>query len=545
MDTGDRRRAVGQATTPLASAWAEARADKVNAARGEETTSAEKMGAEGRSLPPGMATVRGRSWQLPRFSIPRPDEQLAARLTLVGLVIALQNLLELPRDPINAALGLKLTGLLLVLGLGSSLVLLFYALAPRPPMWRWLRSRPIQLGVLMLTLVAALVGLRAAGTALAASFAPPDYPNDGTTLDHYAAEQLLRGHDPYASSDIVVAMRFLHQSDASRTTPLRQGVFGARAWTDAPSRAEMRTVFAAEPAGHPQRVLEFESHVSYPALAFLPLVPFVWAGLPSVVLFFVLCFVALAALILQATPAAARPWVALLLLADVPLLNATVAGDLDVLYILLLFVAWRTLPRALPSTVALGLALAAKQLAWFFLPYYAITVWREHGAWAAVRRVAGSAAVFLALNIPFVLSNPRAWLAGVLAPELDPMFPSGLGLVRLATAGWMPLLPSWCYLALELLALLVGVAWYARAGWKRPELAFALAVLPLFFAWRSLATYFYFAALPAFALLLAREREQHEANIPAATASPFRSLALVVDRLCEWARLADHGRRLP
>jgi hypothetical protein len=30
-------------------------------------------------------------------------------------------------------------------------------------------------------------------------------------------------------------------------------------------------------------------------------------------------------------------------------------------------------------------------------------------------------------------------------------------------------------------------------------------VLPLFFAWRSLSTYFYFVALPAVALLLARD----------------------------------------
>jgi uncharacterized membrane protein len=295
-------------------------------------------------------------------------------------------------------------------------------------------------------------------------------------------------------------------------TPLRRGAFADRAWTDYPSRDEVRRVFATEPAGQPDRVQEFESHVSYPALAFLPLVPFVWSGLPSVVLFFALCWFALAGLILTSVPPAARPWVGLLVLADVPLLNATGSGVLDVFYILLLFVAWRSLGRLTTSTVALGLALAAKQLAWFFLPYYAITVWREHGWREAARRLVGSAAIFFAINLPFIAADPRAWAAGVLAPEVDPMFPLGSGFVRLALYGWMPLLSSWVYLALELAAFVVCVVWYARSGWRRPELGFVLAVVPLFFAWRSLSTYFYFVALPAFALLLAREWDRSAAE---------------------------------
>jgi hypothetical protein len=35
-------------------------------------------------------------------------------------------------------------------------------------------------------------------------------------------------------------------------------------------------------------------------------------------------------------------------------------------------------------------------------------------------------------------------------------------------------------------------------------MAFVLAVLPLFFAWRSLTTYFYYIGLPAVTLFLAR-----------------------------------------
>jgi hypothetical protein len=397
---------------------------------------------------------------------------------------------------------------LIFLALGGSLALLLCALAKRPPDWAWLRSRWIQCAVLAVTLGAALLGLRTLGSIAVAGFlSPPSYPNDGTTLDHYAAQELLRGHNPYVTTDIVAAVGLYHQQP-DRTTPLHQGAFASLPWTQYPTKAQIASVFRHEPVGQPDRVLEFESHVSYPAFAFLPLVPFVWAGLPSMVLFFAMCFIALAILLVLAGPPEARPWLALLVLADAPLLDATVAGDLDVLYVLLLFIAWRYARRPATSTMAFGLALAAKQLAWFYLPYYAIDVWREHGPRAALRRLAGAGALFAAINAPFLLNNPRAWLVGVLAPEVDPMFPLGNGLMRLSLSGWLPLMPSWVYLALEAAALVACVAWYLRYGRAMPEAAIVLGVLPLFFAWRSLTTYFYFVALPAVALLLARERAE-------------------------------------
>ena len=464
------------------------------------------------------------------------DSALAVRLTLLALVIALQNLLELPRELFTAVLGSQLTSLLIVVILAGSLLLLLRALAAEPPSWKWLRSRRVQTALLAVTLAAALLGIKTTGSILVAGFQSPYYPNDGTTLDHYAAQELLHGHNPYVTTDIVAAIREFHQ-DPTFTTPLHAGAFAGNGWTQYPTQAQVRQVFASEPVGQPAKAPEFESHVSYPALAFLALVPIVWAGMPSVVVFFALCLIALAILLVRASPPAARPFVALLLLADAPLLDATVAGDLDVFYILLLFVAWRYLRRPLTSTLALGLALAAKQLAWFFLPYYAIAVAREHGWREALKRVGVSAVIFALINAPFIINNPRAWAAGVLAPELDPMFPMGNGLMRLSTAGILPLLPSQVYLALELLAFALCLVWYARSGYRAPEVGFVLAVLPLFFAWRSLTTYFYFVALPAVALLLAREREaadqqlDHEATVSARGSTLVSRLSQSVERM--------------
>jgi hypothetical protein len=425
------------------------------------------------------------------------------------LALVLQNLLELPRTVFSNVIGVALTGVFVVLVLAGLLVLLLAAVARQPPRWRWPYRRGVQIAALCLTLAVVPLGAAQCVKIGVASVSAPQYSNDGTTLDHYAAQQLLDGHNPYATSNIVDAVRYLHQ-DAAFTTPLRQGVFGSRAPGDYPSEAERRAVFDQQ-AGYPGGPVEFESQVSYPALAFLPLVPFVWAGLPSVVLFFALCLLALAIVLIRGAPRDTQFWLALLLLADTPLLNATLVGDLDVFYILLLFVAWRWFHRPVAATLAFGLALAAKQLAWFFAPFYLLYIWRRSGGRAALERLAGAIAIFAVINAPFVINNPAAWLRGVLAPQLDPMFPLGTGLVRLSLAGVLPLAPSGVYFALESLAILVCLFVYWRERRPAAGMGFVLPVLPLWFAWRSLTTYFYFVTLPA--LVLALPDDAHDEDV--------------------------------
>ena len=453
---------------------------------------------------PGVTTEPGAIARWARQWIAIPRKTCAARLTLVALALALQNLLELPRDPVTHSLGATLTGVLVFLILAVSLVLLLAAVGVNPPRWRWPYRRQVQIAALCLTLFVVPLGIFQSAKVVAASFSAPQYANDGTTLDHYAAQQLLAEHNPYVTSDIVAAIRAFHQ-DPANTTPLRQGEFANTPPTAYPSKDQLRAVFAQQPVGNPDAVSAFESRVSYPALAFLPLVPFVWAGLPSVVLFFALCLLALAILLVRSVPPDCRVWLALLVLADTPLLNAALVGDLDVFYILLLFIAWRWWRRPVISAVAFGLALAAKQLAWFFAPFYLLLVWRRSGARAALRRLVGGVAIFAVINAPFVINNPGAWARGVLAPQIDPMFPLGNGLVRLSLAGILPLAPAPVYLALETLAIAICLVIYWRMPRPGAGLGFVLAVTPLWFAWRSLTTYFYFVTLPALALALSDE----------------------------------------
>jgi hypothetical protein len=80
------------------------------------------------------------------------------------------------------------------------------------------------------------------------------------------------------------------------------------------------------------------------------------------------------------------------------------------------------------------------------------------------------------------------------------MFPLGVGIVRLSTDHLLPYLPSWVYMGLELLTMAGCLIIYWRICNKRPEIAFLLATLPLFMAWRSLPSYFACIILPIFIL---------------------------------------------
>jgi uncharacterized membrane protein len=363
-------------------------------------------------------------------------------------------------------------------------------LHPAPPS-RW--QRLILIGVLLTSIAGAVVF----GQSIVMSFfMPPRYTNDGTSLDTNAAVLLLQGRNPYADSNILNVVReFSIQPDW--TTPLREGQFANR--LDYPSPAELGSAMATDQkTGHAP---EFESKVSYPALSFLTLVPFIWLNIFNVLALYLFCYIALVAIAWKVVRPELRPWVLLLALANVPMWTSVVGGNLDLLYILPIVLTWLLRERRWWSALFLGLALASKQQAWLFVPFYALMVWRQDNFMEVVRRLLIAGGVALAINLPFILWNPQAWFSGVMAPVVDPMFPSGVGIIGLSSTPLLPFFPPWVYEVLECMAMLVALAWYWRLCKERPEAAMLLAVLPLFFAWRSLPSYFYCAAFPLFILL--------------------------------------------
>ena len=442
----------------------------------------------------------------------RPIAELQRRACWIALALLFQSTNEINRDvylPWLGSIGAVIVGSLLPPALIlASFYAIWMAVKPAknrrvvslspttPPLWQRI--------ILILTFLLIIPGLIECGTTVVRSFLAPDvahiYSNDGTSLDTNAAILLLQGKNPYTDSTLPVLVRRF-SIDPSWTTPLRLGQFADR--LEYPSTIDMKSILATSlKAGN---MPEFEARVSYPALSFLTLVPFTLLGNTNVLPFYLLCYLLLVGIAWKVARVEIRPWVLLLGLANVPMWASTMGGNLDIFYILLVVLAWWLRDHRWSSPFFYGLAIASKQIAWYFAPFYAIMIWRHYGFREAVRRLLIAGIIGLLINLPFILWNWQAWLQGVMAPIADPMFPDGIGLVNLSTNHLLPFyLPEKVYSILEYLGMIGAMIWYWKICRKRPEAAMWLAVMPLFLAWRSLPSYFYCIAFPVFIVTAAR-----------------------------------------
>jgi len=80
--------------------------------------------------------------------------------------------------------------------------------------------------------------------------------------------------------------------------------------------------------------------------------------------------------------------------------------------------------------------------------------------------------------------------------------------VAFSIAGILPP-SSLLFTIIELVVLLLALIWYYFNCRKYPEAGLLLAVLPLFFAWRSFSCYFYFASLLVFGAVAIDENRRN------------------------------------
>lgn len=158
-------------------------------------------------------------------------------------------------------------------------------------------------------------------------------------------------------------------------------------------------------------------------------------------------------------------------------------------------VAWAA-DRRVAAAALLGVAAGTKQQAWVILPYIAIWVWKEREsvrefASNTVRYSAAGLGTFLALNGPFILWNPGAWLSAVFTPlgsDGAPLVMQGVGLVMLTVAG-APIpraVYTYAVLATVVVTLVAYWRWFDRVKWS----AWVVPPTVFFFHSRSLASYF-------------------------------------------------------
>jgi uncharacterized membrane protein len=117
------------------------------------------------------------------------------------------------------------------------------------------------------------------------------------------------------------------------------------------------------------------------------------------------------------------------------------------------------------------------------------------------------AGVFLAVNLTFIVADSGLWLKSILSPMTDPLFPVGSGLSVIVTSGLVNIQSSTLFTILEGIAFIAAAVWYFRNCTRYPAAGPIIALIPLFFAWRSLFSYFFYVDLIALAYILVNNQD--------------------------------------
>jgi hypothetical protein len=358
-----------------------------------------------------------------------------------------------------------ITGAISVIGFAAGLALVVAALVVTPRRLPRVDAVALVLGLLLL-----------AGWALSNIYAQPGYGTDEAAFEQYGASLLLHGHDPYGAN-LTAALTQYRVPVQYATYLLGGGVVHS---------------------------------FGYPALPLLvgALSVVLTGGVQSVIIANVVALGATTLCTYLLMPRAWRPMAVLVTIGLPVLFGYSVSGVNAVLMGLpLVVVAWRWTEtgrggslggRGRGRAVCLGLALATQPLAWFIVPFVLVGVWElrrgELGRRGATRVVATFAllgtAMFLAINLPFIVWGPGAWISGVTSTLTQHAIPYGQGLVDASLffhlGGGNLALYTVAGVLFYLGALSCYATYFARLG----RACFVLPVTALFFTTRSLAEYF-------------------------------------------------------
>jgi hypothetical protein len=330
--------------------------------------------------------------------------------------------------------------------------------------------------------------------------------NDGTALSQQATENLLEGKEPYENANIITAVTKFNGAVA-RITPLKLGRFSNI--FPYPTLEQINQLWDEALQNPSQLPIEIESRVCYPAGSFLLQAPFMAAGITDIRFIYVIFVIAGLAYVIWKIPGKRRFLFIGIVAISLELWNTLAIGETGIIVFPLLLVAWVTLDKNnWVSAICMGLAVASKQTAWYFLPFYVILLWQTAKPKAVVAAIGIMAAVFIAINGYFIAKAPSLWLQSITAPVVEPMFPLGVGFVSLVSSGLVGIQSSIPFTIAEGVVFIGAIIWYLRYGKKYPDTGPILAILPLFFAWRSIWTYFYYIAIIVLARMLTREENK-------------------------------------
>ena len=327
--------------------------------------------------------------------------------------------------------------------------------------------------------------------------------NDSTALCYQAVENTIDGHNPYAESNIVKAMIEFNLT-VDHLTPLRQGRF-AEAFPY-PEKNELEEVWQEAINSNDNVPEEFESKLNYPAGSIILSAPFFLVGLDDMRIIGFLCILPVLLYVVFQAPRHLRIILAVAILASIELWSSFITAGIGLFvfpFMLLAWILWRK--HLLLSALFMGLAIAMKQLAWFFLIFYIILIMRTMGLRKLLWAMVIIAGVFLAINLPFMLDDPKLWITSIFAPVTDNLFPFGVGIVSFVAAGIIELQSPLIFAVMEIAIAVCAIIWYLYYCPRYPYTGLILALIPLFFAWRSLPAYFLYADIIILATIIINE----------------------------------------
>jgi uncharacterized membrane protein len=230
--------------------------------------------------------------------------------------------------------------------------------------------------------------------------------------------------------------------------------------------------------------------LNYPALNFLLVTPFIAAGVTDIRWIYLVEILALVLIILRKVRVPWRSFFLTGVVGNTVIIRQNILAGIDPTWWGLMAVAWVFVESRWLSPIAVGLAVASRQPAWFGAPFYLLGVWKRSGRGEAIRRAAIVAIAALLPNLPFMIDSPGAFASGVAGPILGALPADGVGFVRFGLDGPLPLLPRALYGVLAAVSFL-ALALVLWRFWRRvPIGAVIFPFVPLYLGWRSLQNYF-------------------------------------------------------
>ena len=339
--------------------------------------------------------------------------------------------------------------------------------------------------------------------------------NDSTALSHQAAENVLQGKNPYKCPNVVKALlEFSPFPD--RVTPLRVGRFADQ--FPYPTQERLKEVWQSA-IQDPNRInAEYANNLAYPAGDFLIPAFFMLLGINDIRITFAILFVLALAYVVYRLKSPQRYYFIGVVLISMELWNSIANGETGMLVLPFLLMSWFMLKKnGWVSAVFMGICMATKQTAWFFIPFYIIAAYKTYQVKKSVLMAVIIVAIFSVTNIPFMIGNIDVWVKSVFTPMSGDMFPVGVGLITMVTSGLIDIRSPLIFDILEFIVMGAGIIWYFRYYNKYALMGPLLATLPLFFAWRSLWPYFFYTGIIIIALILSGDwvrNKDKAANMP-------------------------------